>query len=431
MVMNKVKLNQKVSVDFQTPKDESFKFGYYNYNPISADGTKLLAHKINFEGRLPQENDAVEVGFFDLKTSKWIPLQTSKAFNWQQCSMLQWLGPDFNDRIIFNDYEEGKFISRIINVHTKESKTICKAIYAVHPSGEYSISLNFERCSFTRAYSYAPKVDEYWKDISPEEDVIIKVDLLNNTFKKIISLDRVIKNSKLPIESSKHWFEHIMLNKSGSRFAFYHRYETERGFVTRCLTANSDGSEIWNLPLSDTELISHLGWSNDEDFVVYTRPQSKFKSLWVGKPNKKIKDNLVRKVYRLLIKPIIPEFVKKKVIPIATSYYLNVKDKKGRMGKIEISPKGMDGHPSFLNSGNYMLTDTYADLNNERHLLLHDLVNNKTIKIGSFFSHYNNCNWRADLHPRFNSEENKIIIDLNLDGNTQIMVINLELFNLN
>ena len=429
--MSKIKLHQKVSIDFQSPKDASFKFGYYNYNPISSDGTMLLAHKISFEGRLPNENDTVDIGFFDLKYQKWNLLYKSKAFNWQQCSMLQWIGPDFNSKVIFNDYEDGRFISRIIDVYTKELKTISKAIYAVHPSGDYSISLNFERCSFTRAYSYAPKVDDSWNDICPEDDDIIKVDLNNNTFEKIISLDKIIKNSKIPLVSNKHWFEHIMFNSSGSRFAFYHRYQAERDFITKCFTSNTDGTEIWNLPLSDTELISHLGWSNDEDFVAFTRTQSKMQTLWVGKPDKTIKDDLVRKIYRLLIKPLVPEFVKKKVVPSITSYYLSVKDKKGRTGRIEVTPKGMDGHPSFSKCGKYMLTDTYADFNKERHLILHDLVKNKTIRIGSFFSFFNSCNWRADLHPRFNFDENKIIIDLNVDGNTQIMIINIEQLNLN
>lgn len=429
--MNKVKLHKNVSIYFETPKDASFKFGYYNYNPISGDGTRLLAHKIGFEGRLPNESDIVEIGFFDLKSQKWNLLYKSKAFNWQQCSMLQWLGPDNNDRIIFNDFEDGQFVARIINIHTRELQTICKAIYAVHPSGGYSISLNFERCSYTRAYSYAPKVNDFWKEITPKDDHIIKIDLIKNTYEKIISLEKVLQNSEPNIDSKKHWFEHIMFNKNGSRFAFYHRYQTDRGFGTKCLTANTDGSEIWELPLKDTELISHLGWSNDEDFVIFKTTQSKIQTLWTGKPDKKIKDDLVRKIYRLMIKPLIPDFVKKKVIPQYTSYYLSVKDKKGRTGRIEVTPNEMDGHPTFSKCGKYMLTDTYADFNMERHLILHDLVKNKTIRLGSFFSYFNSCNWRADLHPRFNFDENKITIDLNVDGNTQIMIINIEQLNSN
>lgn len=422
--MNKFELNEKVSIEFESPKNASFKFGYYNYCPINFDGTKLLAHKINFEGRMPNEDDTVEIGFFDLKSQKWIPLQTSKAFNWQQGSMLQWLGPDFNDRIIFNDYKDGKFISRIINVHTKEIKTICKAIYAVHPSGEYSISMNFERCSFTRAYSYAPKVDDYWSNIKPKEDAIIKVDLRKNTFEEIISLDKVIENSKQPINSNKNWFEHIMLNPSGNRFSFYHRFGDENKFSTRNLTSDLKGENIWIHPNKDTERLSHLGWLDDDHYVIYTIPQTKLNEKWVGKPMESRAPKWYVTAYRKIVKPFIP----RKIItslPKPEKFYALTIDQKDIIGKINPCPKNMDGHPSFTKDKKYMLTDTYADNDNYRHLLLYNLESKKTFHIGKFYSVYNDCGWRADLHPRFSPDESQVIIDTNHSGLTSIMVINI------
>ena len=427
--MNKIILHENVSIEFETPQNESFKFGYYNYSPISNDGNKLLAHKLNFDGRAPNKNDVAEIGFFDLKTNKWIPLSTSKAYNWQQGSMLQWLGPDFNTRCIFNDFEDGHYISRIIDVESNEEKRISKAIYAVHPSGEYSISLNFERCNYTRAYSYGQNINDKWKTISVEDDGILKINLLNNTFKEIINLKDIILHDHQPKLNTKHWIEHIMFNSTGSRFAFYHRYAVANGFYTRCLTSDDKGENIWNLPLKESESISHLGWKGDDDFVVFTKPQSKLQSFWIGKPTKKIKEDSVRVFYRKYIKKLIPTSFKKNIVKDKTSFYMVVNDKNKKIGRIEIDPRDMDGHPSFSNSGRFMLTDTYADDNNLRHLLIYDLLNNKTTRLGSFYSYYNNCNWRADLHPRFNNQENKVIIDLNTDGFTKIMVLNIDLLN--
>ena len=64
--MNNFTLHKDVSIEFETPDNLSFKFGYYNYSPLNKNGDKLLAHKIDFEGRLPLKDDEIEIGFFDL-----------------------------------------------------------------------------------------------------------------------------------------------------------------------------------------------------------------------------------------------------------------------------------------------------------------------------------------------------------------------------
>ena len=423
--MNNFTLHKDVSIEFETPDNLSFKFGYYNYSPLNKNGDKLLAHKIDFEGRLPLKDDEIEIGFFDLNKREWFPLANSSAFNWQQCSMLQWLGPDFNDRIIFNDYENGNYISRIININTLEEQRISKAIYAVHPSGKFSISLNFERSTFTRAYSYACEVDQGWEDLSPSEDNIFLVNLVNNTYREIINLEKIIEFDGSNEYKNKHWFEHIMLNESGNRFAFYHRFETERGFFTKCITADTNGNNLWNVPISGSELISHLGWKNDNEFVIFTRTISAIQQAWVGKATNKPKEGIVRYIYRKFIKPLIPQTVKAGIIPEAPSFYSSFIDTDGLNGKIEVVPHGMDGHPSFSSCKRYLLTDTYADDNGYRHLLLHNLITNKTLRLGSFFSYYNNSNWRADLHPRFSFCNTKVIIDLNHSGITGIAIIDI------
>src|SRR6056297_3517595 len=116
--MKRIILNKGVSLIFQTPKNQSYKFGYYNYSPINKNGDKLLAHRIYFEGRLPKEDDIVDIGYFSLSDDKWFKLGKSYAFNWQQGSMLQWLGPDFNTEFIYNDVEGKNFVSRIVNIKT-------------------------------------------------------------------------------------------------------------------------------------------------------------------------------------------------------------------------------------------------------------------------------------------------------------------------
>jgi hypothetical protein len=423
-------LSTYVELSFSTSDDASYKFGYYNYCPLSRDNNKLLAHRFLFEGRPVRKEDHIEIGYFDLLNNKWVCISTTSAFNWQQCSMLQWLGPDFNTRIIFNDADitANKFISKIIDINTLEEKVISRAIYAVDPLGKFSISLNFERSFFTRAYSYVSVIDQSWNELIPEKDAILYVDLEKNTSHELINIKSLIKDySKVEDwRDYSHWFEHIMLNPSGNRFAFYHRFGNNLNYETRCLTANVDGSEIWLQKLSNNESISHLGWLDDFVYYIFTYVQSKISTTWVGENIKPIKSKWYITFYRKYIKRFVPRFFLMITLPDSKSFYVKIIDKHGTGGKLKLSPINLDGHPSFTKDRKHMLTDTYPDKNGYRNLLLYNLELDKTIILGRFSSFYNNCDWRADLHPRFSDDNNKIVIDTNNNGFHKIIVLDIK-----
>ena len=409
---------------FQSPENLSYKFGYYNFSAISGDGTKLLAHKIDFEGRDPLPDDKVDIGYFDITNGIWNKLAESSAFNWQQGSMLQWIGPNFNNEIIFNDSDGQKYIARIININTSKERQLPQAIYALDPNGRFSISLNFERSYYTRAYSYAPVQNKFWNQTMPLGDGIFKIDLKTGACKTIIPIEEIIKicGSQVDPESAQ-WFEHIMLNLSGSRFAFYHRYGSIDKFYTRVFSSDINGHKIWQHPISDNERNSHLGWQNDENYVLYTIQQSRITTAWVGKSQSQPKYYV--NFYRRYLKPYVPRRIVS-ILPKATSYYALTKDQQGIFEKLNPLPGNMDGHPSFTKDGLYMLTDTYADKQGYRHLLVYNMKSNNTFLLGKFYSHFNDCSWRADLHPRFSPDEQKVIIDSGHDGYHRIVVLDID-----
>jgi len=419
-------LNKGVNFLFQTPKDRSFKFGYYNYSPISADGTKMLAHHPRFEGRLPNPEDIIDVGYFDLKSGEWIKLAETNAFNWQQGSMLQWMGPDFNSKCIFNDSDGEKYVARIFDINKNKEKSLSRAIYGLDPNGRFSISMHFERAFYTRAYNYAPIQDETWNKRIPESDGIIKINLETGKYETIIPLKNILKlNQHTNInDHAAHWIEHIMLNPSGNRFAFYHRYGSKNNFATSCFTANIDGSDIWQHPLEENDRVSHLGWRDDNSYVLYTIPQSKLKSAWIEKA-KNNKPKFYVRFYRKYLKKFVPGKMVSQ-IPKAKSFYALTLDQKEVIDKLNPWPGSMDGHPSFTKNGQYMLSDTYADKEGYRNLLIYNLKTQKTYLLGRFYSHFNNCNWRADLHPRFSPDENKVVIDSTHDGYHRMMVLEMD-----
>jgi hypothetical protein len=95
-------------------------FGYYDKLQFSPDDRFVLGNRVDFEHRSPTGDDVIEVGMVDLQSKdEWIPLGTSRAWNWQQGCMLQWL-PGHDSKVIWNDRVDGRFVSHILDVRSGE-----------------------------------------------------------------------------------------------------------------------------------------------------------------------------------------------------------------------------------------------------------------------------------------------------------------------
>lgn len=414
---------------FSSPENESYFFGYYNYIQINKSGTKLLAQKAFFENRMPNKTDIVEIGFFDLskENKPWIRIAETSAFNWQQGSMLQWLGPDFEDTIIFNDFANDHFISRKIELKTGKEIKYNFPIYAVDPNGKFSITLNFERCYWTRAYSYSNVVNDFWNTSIPEEDGIFKLDFESGELIKILSIKQFVDTNLIEPSGISHWFEHIMLNPAGNRFCFYHRFGNQNNFETNAYIAGINGENLWKHPKEENDFLTHFGWINESEYLIYTLPEKKLLTIWAKadkSSNNRLK-SLIIKFYRTLVKPFIPVNIRKSITNLS-QYYVVGKDKFGITGKLDYKGMQQDGHPSFTRNGSILLSDTYQDKDSFRHLYLFGMESKKFLHIGKIFSSVNNYGWRADLHPRLSLNDNFLSVDCNMNGKHQILVFKLQ-----
>ncbi|TSA45655.1 hypothetical protein D4R51_01415 [bacterium] len=279
---SKYSLDSGARITFATSGKHHF-FGYYDKCPWSKDGRFLLALEADFLDRMPTERDTAVVGIIDLKGDrKFKKIAEARAWNWQQGSMLQWLGPDFQSRIIFNDFRDGEFVSVIFNVISgKEEKVVQVPIYAVHPNGRCALSLNFSRIDDVReGYGYKGVKDPSVSEKKPENDGIYFVDLEKNKKFLIISLAQLSEH--LPISSmseGKHWADHVTFSSDGMRFAFLHRWQLEnRGMHSRLCVADLEdavvksGSQISSVVLLDSGMASHFTWKSDNELLVWGRP---------------------------------------------------------------------------------------------------------------------------------------------------------------
>lgn len=308
-------------------------------------------------------------------------LATTNTWNIQQGSMVQWLGPEYAKEIIFNDFRDGNYCSVILDVNTGEERIISKPVYSVSNDGQFGLTLDFSRLHRLRkGYGYSNK-EELTKDHKvPESTSIWKVDLQNNEITPILTYKDFynFENNQTMI-GAEHKVNHIMLNPSGNRFMVLHRWMKNDVKYTRLVTANVDGSDMYNL--NDDNMTSHCFWKNDTEIIAYANRNDS----GVG--------------------------------------YFHFVDQTSQVKPV-LESLNKDGHPSYSPNGEYILTDTYP--NKERMASIYIAHRGNIQEIAKVFAPFKYDNeLRCDLHPRWNRDGTKISFDSVFEGKRRQYVINI------
>lgn len=409
----------KVDLIFKTPTDGHYFFGYYDKPQLNKENDKLLALKVDFIDHVPTLNDVAIIGYFDLNdTGKFSSLASTNTFNWQQGCMAQWIGSDEQESIIYNNMVNGKLVSTILNIQTLDKQDLDSPIYTVARCGTFALTLDFERHYWCRrGYSYDGNYSSAKNLKVVKGDAIYKFEFDNSTSSPIVFLDDVMKIKPLSnMTGATHYLEHIMLNPSGSRFCFLHRWKIQDGGIyARFYTANTDGSDVFLL--NDSGRMSHFFWKNDSEILAYGGLETRINSL------RKYKN-----IIKYIIKPLLPLYHKiindnsliSKVI--TGDSYIILTDKSSYKKRVASSLSSEDGHPSFAREGkkNLFVTDTYPDPDEGSiaRLFLYNLDLEKEFLLAELnsISEYDNSPIRCDLHPRWSVDGEYITIDTMNDG---------------
>ena len=97
-------------------------FGYYDKLQFDPTSRYVLGMEVDFQHRSPTGKDVITVGMVDLDDGdRWIPFGQSKAWNWQQGCMLQWL-PGSKTQVLWNDRQGDRFVCHIYDIKTKQRR---------------------------------------------------------------------------------------------------------------------------------------------------------------------------------------------------------------------------------------------------------------------------------------------------------------------
>lgn len=351
-------------------------FGYYDKLQFDPSGRFVLGMRVDFEHRSPLPDDVIQVGMVDLEEKDaWIPLGESRAWNWQQGCMLQWL-PGSDSKVIWNDRERDRFVCHILDVKTGDKHTLPHSIYSISPNGKEAVTCDYSRVADCRpGYGYAGIPDRYFEVMAPAETGISHVNLETGEAKLILSHKQLAETGEV-IENhatSKHHAYHLLAGPDGKRFILLHRWtQPKGGHLTRLITANMDGGDL--RIVIPNGYASHFIWRDATHLLSQAKD-------WLGNPN--------------------------------WGNFLFADRDSGIIEEVGQGVLDPGGHFTYLRGNEWIVSDTYPK--GVRRLQtphLYHIATNRRIDLGHFPqpSEYKG-EWRVDTHPRLSRDERFVCID--------------------
>ena len=359
-------------------------FGYYDKSPWDKNDRYMISLRTINAHKKPDSTSEAEIVVFDtMNENKMIKIGVTHSWNSQQGCRAQWLGPDFEEKIIYNDFRNNKYVSVIYNFkERKEEKVIDMPIYDVSTDGSFALTLDFSRLhNLRKGYGYANLKEETAKELCPDKICIWKIDLITGKTTGIIKYtDFKSFETRENMNGAIHKVNHIMISPNGKRFMVLHRWFKNNEKFTRLVTMDVDGNNLYNL--SDDDFVSHCCWKNDREIL---------------------------------------GFLKKK--DLGNHYYL-MEDKTNNY-KMFWKELNTDGHCTYSPDKKYVITDTYPNRKRLASVYLCEESDkqSKIVRVFAPFKYDNDV--RNDLHPRWNYEANQICIDSVHEGQRGLYVINL------
>ena len=367
-------------------------FGYYDKSPWDISDRYVLCLQANNTWKDVNPREKANIILIDTKqnfsnSERIKKIADTLTWNVQQGCMLQWLGPDFSSKIIYNDFYDNKYVAIILDIYTRQKRIISMPIYTVSNDGKTALSLDFSRLYNLRpGYGYY-NLPEITNGINlPKEPAVWKIDLTTGHIQPILSYtDFACFNSRKEMQDSCaiHKVNHLMLNPKGNRFMLLYRWFVNGRKYTRLITCNTDGTDKYLL--LDNDMVSHCCWKNDEEILAFAN----HKSNGIG-------------------------------------YYL-LKDKT-KSFKYYWDELKSDGHPSYSPNRKLIVTDSYPNRIRMQQLYIMQEETGRIQTVSKVFAPFKYDNdTRCDLHPRWNHKGNQICFDSVFEGKRGLYSINVPL----
>ncbi len=266
-----------------SPGHGHFFFGYYDI-PAADTAGRHLCHQVAFRERFPTAEDIATLGTISLPTDReapvgpFEPFSQTGAWNFQQGSLLQWLG-GAADTCLYNVFENGRYGACIHDLANGVRRVLPLPVAHVAADGTQALCINLSRVyDFRPGYGYEELPDAFAAIQAPEEDGVFVMDLASGDYRQILSyayLAEFMDSLGELTDPRKLVVNHITFNPSGSRFMCLVRTfvtAPHQPWLTFLLTADSDGGDVRLHPCWG--MTSHYHWRNDDELLAWMYPSA-------------------------------------------------------------------------------------------------------------------------------------------------------------
>lgn len=360
-----------------TPKGKNCYFGYYDKTPFSSDGSHYLFHMIE-NNKKPKIGEKAKICYAK-SAEDFEVIGTTLAWNSQQGAMLRFVT---DDTIAWNDYNENdkNYVTVFYDIKTKTTSQLAEPLYDISDDGKYGLSIEFERLNVdAEGYGYI----QSGKNKFNRDTYIRVLDLETKAKKTIITIESLTKQYPIPAESTFGYFNHLEFNPGGTRFIFIFRFVLDQKRISRLFSSDLDGQDIHLL--ADDEMVSHCTWKDDSHVTLWCRLDGK------------------------------------------NNYYTISDTMEAQYEILGLHTPKEDGHPTYNNDRTKMITDTYPDKSEYRHLIVYDVVNDYSKDIARLYAPILlHGPLRCDFHPRWSPNMKQVAIDSAHEGFRGIYIVDIE-----
>ncbi|UAB79452.1 hypothetical protein INR77_07260 [Erythrobacter sp. SCSIO 43205] len=362
--------------------------GYYEVQPMSADGGAVLAHAAKAARTAVTGREAAQVGWFDVASGKWHPVAETQLWCWQMGARLRWWDSAGPRTLAFNAVVDGAPVHCIAEEGSAARKHCDVPLFDVNEEAGVGLSLNFARLAKCRpGYGYPLLDDPFAAQNMPEGDGVTLVDLASGKAELAYSLPDFAQLVPGAGPHEYHYLNAALLSPEGSRFTVLYKRlpnpEDVHGWTVDAVIGNCNGSGLTHVKLPGRA--SHYWWL-DEDRIVYTSNSG------------------------------------------ITSQYLVFDCRDGSLKPLSAATPGVDGHPSQHAQSGAWVTDTYPDLFGEQTLFVLDDHASARRELGRLWAdkRYQD-EWRCDLHPRWSRDGGTIVVDSTHKGYRALYLVDARL----
>lgn len=214
-------------------------FGYIGQSltiPWNQSEKYILSLRTDFHDRMPGSDDAADIVLIDTQDNfRVIPIDKTRAWNFQQGTMFYWNPEQPETQFFFNDRDTATQQIFAVLYDVKQRRRIREYRFTdvpvanggVAPTGEFFLAINYGRMARLRPVTGYPGVADPTADTAaPENDGIVKVDIATGQRKLLVSFRRLrdlLRDKHERIDDVEFYINHTLSSRDGKIVYFYAR----------------------------------------------------------------------------------------------------------------------------------------------------------------------------------------------------------------